>query len=107
MFDDDYKSLHEVCAIFGKDITEQPAQSVSEMTGRDLITYILENKLEDEPVFKNGKPIGFMTVEEAAIKFGVGVSAVKTWFKLAIIDGVKLGDTVYIPANEESPIPRK
>lgn len=106
MFDDDYKFLYEVCAIFGED-DDKPAQSVSEMTGRDLITYILENKLEDEPVFKDGKLIGFITVEEAAVKFGVGINTVKTWFKLAMIDGVKLGDKVYIPANEESPIPRK
>ena len=31
------------------------------MTGRELIVYILENGLENEPIFKNGKPIGFIT----------------------------------------------
>ena len=35
------------------------------MTGRELILYILSNGLENEPVFKDGKFIGFMTEEEA------------------------------------------
>ena len=29
------------------------------ITGRDLINYILTNHLENEPIFKDGKPIGF------------------------------------------------
>jgi hypothetical protein len=44
------------------------------MTGRDLIVYILQNNLENEPVFKDGKFIGFMTEGEAAEKFDVGVA---------------------------------
>lgn len=35
------------------------------MTGRDLILYILMNNLEDEPVFEEGKFIGFVTDVEA------------------------------------------
>lgn len=44
------------------------------MTGRDLIIYILENSLEDEPVFKDGKFIGFITDAEAAVRLKTGIS---------------------------------
>lgn len=71
------------------------------MTGRDLILYILSNKLEDEPVFNEGKLLGFMTVEEAAVKFDVGIATVKVWATFNAIDSVKLGDTIYIPSNAE------
>lgn len=67
------------------------------MTGRDLIVYILENHLEDEPIFKDGKIIGFMTEEEAALAFGVGVACVQTWAKLGIIFSVQVGNKYYIP----------
>lgn len=49
------------------------------MTGRDLILYILSNKLEDELVFKNGKFIGFITVPEAAEKMNVGINTIYAW----------------------------
>ena len=39
------------------------------MTGRDLIIYILENNLENEPVYKDGRLLGFLTVTEAAVEF--------------------------------------
>ena len=38
------------------------------MTGRDLITYILEHHLEDSEVVKNGVPIGLLSIEELAAK---------------------------------------
>ena len=69
------------------------------MTGRDLIMYILENKLEDQLVFDNGELIGFMSVEMAALKFGVGIETVKVWSDLNIIQSIKIGDKLYIPAN--------
>lgn len=69
------------------------------MTGRDLIIYILSNNLENEPVFANGTFIGFISVEEAAVKFGVGVETVKVWIELGYLDGVKNNDTIYILAN--------
>ena len=68
------------------------------MTGKDLIVYILKNNLEDEPVFKNGKLLGFVTLEQAAIRLNVGIETVKTMIKLDIIDNpIKLGDTYLIP----------
>ena len=69
------------------------------MTGKDLIIYILENNLEDEEVFKDGELLGFMSVELAALKFGVGTSTIKVWLDLNIIQGIKIGDKFYIPAN--------
>lgn len=75
------------------------------MTGRDLIIYILNNNLEDEKVYKDGKLLGFMTTIDASIKFGVGITTVKTWFDLGYLDGIKIGDTIYIPANSKPYIP--
>ena len=69
------------------------------MTGRELIVYILENHLEDEPVFKDGVFIGFLTVGEVAEKLGVGVSTVRTFATLDRIDYISSGGRMYIPAN--------
>lgn len=69
------------------------------MTGRDLIIYILQNNLEDQPVYDNGKLLGFMTTSEAAVKFGVGPYTIDVWVSLEIIPGIKIGDMTYIPAN--------
>lgn len=69
------------------------------MTGRDLIIYILENGLENEPVFENGKLLGFMTVPETALKFGVGSATVSLWCQLNIIPCIEIGEIIYIPAT--------
>lgn len=69
------------------------------MTGRDLIIYILQNNLEDKPVFEDGKLLGFMTVKEAALKFGVGTATIEVWYKLNMIKGFTVGDTIYILAD--------
>ena len=41
------------------------------MTGRDLIIYILENGLEDEPIIQDGmiimKNLGYIPLDEAAL----------------------------------------
>lgn len=69
------------------------------MTGRELIVYILENHLEDEVIFKDGKIPGFLTKTEAALKFDVGIYTIRTWFELGALDGIKLGDEIYISAT--------
>lgn len=69
------------------------------MTGRDLIIYILENNLEDKPVYEDGKLLGFMNIHEAALKFGVGTATVELWFKVGAIPGIKIGEEIYILAN--------
>ena len=73
------------------------------MTGKDLIIYILENGLLDEPVFKDGRLLGFMTAMEAAIKFEVGVATIDLWVKMGSLDGIRLGDEIYIPADAKNP----
>lgn len=69
------------------------------MTGRELIIYILSNGLEDEPIFKDGRFVGLLTVEEAAIKFNVGVETVKAWYMMGRIKGVTFGSDIYILGN--------
>lgn len=70
------------------------------MTARELIMYILENHLEDEPVFKNGTFIGFMSEADFAKELGFGVATVQTLFDLKMISGVRVGDKLYIPVNQ-------
>ena len=67
------------------------------MTGRDLILYILSNDLENDPIFEDGKFIGCLTIEEAAIKMNVGVATVRTWIDQDIIESLKIGETYFIP----------
>ena len=71
------------------------------MTGRDLILYILSNNLEDKPVYDNGKILGFLTLGEAAEKFGVGISSVCVWIKQDKLDSVIIGGLVYIYDNHK------
>lgn len=71
------------------------------MTGRDLIIYILENHLEDKPVFDGEKFIGFVTIGEAAAKLGIGVASAEVLFKLKILPGVEIGETIYIFGDYE------
>lgn len=66
------------------------------MTGKDLIIYILQNNLEDEPIALKEGFLNLMTVNEAAVKFDVGAATVKTWFKLGMLDGITVGETIYI-----------
>lgn len=74
------------------------------MTGRDLIVYILENKLEDRPVFDNGEFLGFVSVAEAAERCGVGIGTVCVWISQGLIYGIKVNDEIYVPADFKSPM---
>lgn len=68
------------------------------MTGRELIMYILENHLEDEPVFQNGTFIGYVTDVKFAEMLGVGVATVRAWIMMGRIkDAIMIGDTMFIP----------
>ena len=75
------------------------------MNGRDLILYILANKLEDEPVFKDGRFLGFYTAAEFAKKWDVGEETVRAWINLKYVDAIIIYDEVYIPANAKINIP--
>lgn len=66
------------------------------MTGKELIIYILQNNLEDEPVFKDGKFMGLLTCEEAAVKFGVGSATIRTWYGVGMLDGITIDERIYI-----------
>ena len=74
------------------------------MTGRDLIIYIIQNGLENEPVYEDGKILGFMNELEAAVKFNVSTSTIRVWIGLKMLDGVLIGNVWYIPANTKSPM---
>lgn len=73
------------------------------MTGKDLIIYILENNLENEIVIKDGVFLWFMTEEEAAVKFNVGVSTIKAWYACGMLSGTKIGDRIYFMKNVRDP----
>ena len=75
------------------------------MTGRDLIIYILSNNLEDEPVFKDGKIIGFLTVHEAAAKMNVGVETVRVLIQQDRLKHIKIGETYLVSVDCELTIP--
>lgn len=74
------------------------------MTGRELILYILQNNLENEDVFQDGKFIALKTLGEVAEECGVGKETVHTWAKLNMIPSAFIGKTLYIPANYISPL---
>lgn len=69
------------------------------MTGRDLILYILQNQLEDEPVFKDGKFIGFVTAGEAAVTLKVGIPTVLVLIGQNKLEGYLIGDQMYVPVS--------
>lgn len=71
------------------------------MTCKELIAYILANNLENEPVFKDGKFVGFISAAEAAEKFDVGMATICVWVTQKRLDGFIFADTLYIPANCE------
>ena len=71
------------------------------MTGRDLIIYILQNGLENTPVNDKGRFLNLLSVQEAAIKFNVGEATIRIWYQMKGIDGVMIGDTLYILPDAE------
>ena len=73
------------------------------MTGRDLIVYILENRLEDQEIIKDGKILGFVAPDEAAVKLGVGTATIYVWIWQKRLPAVRVGDRFYIPANFDPP----
>lgn len=73
------------------------------MTGKELILYILQNNLENVTVLEDGFFVGFMTAEEAAVKFGVGVATVWAWYNCKMIRGTKIGDSLYFRKDVAAP----
>lgn len=73
------------------------------MTGKELILYILQNNLENTIVLEDGFFVGFMTEEEAAVKFGVGTATIRAWYYCNMLKGTKIGDTLYFRKDVEVP----
>lgn len=73
------------------------------LTAKEWMVYILQNELEDEPLFKDGKLLGFLTIEEAAAKFDVGVATVQLWIKDYGLPAMTIGNQVFIPMSAQRP----
>lgn len=76
------------------------------MTGRDLIVYILQNRLEDEVIYDDRgimyfDRIGLMTSSELAKRMEVGTETVNVWCKTGCIDCIKIEGSYYIVKNSE------
>lgn len=69
------------------------------MTGKDLILYILQNNLENEPVIKNGVFIGFTPADKIAAQMNVGTASINVILDKYDICGYISEDTLYVPAN--------
>lgn len=74
------------------------------MTGRDLIVYILQNGLEDEPVFKDMRFIGYITANDAAKKLNVGVATIQGLVSQNKLEGLLINGKLYISADLKPPI---
>lgn len=73
------------------------------MTGRELIFYILDNRLEDTVVLSDNSILGLMNEEEAAAKFNVGMSTIRAWYICGMIEGTKIGENIYFLRNIKDP----
>lgn len=76
------------------------------MTGRDMIIYIMQNHLEDDPLFKDGKLLCFTSASEFAKRKDVGVETVRLWVTLGYLDGMFIHDELFIPFNAEIKEPK-
>lgn len=74
------------------------------MTGKEMIMYILQNNLENEPIFKeDGTFVEFVDENELASKFGVGVSTIRLWSDHGRLEGFKNGDSLLFMKNATDP----
>lgn len=65
------------------------------MTGRDIIIYILHNHLENTEILTDSNHM-FLTVEEAAVKYGTGIATIKAMIDQNVLKGMKIGETYLI-----------
>lgn len=66
------------------------------MTGKDLLCYIIDNNLLNEPVFNDGKFIGFFAEEEVAKRFDVGTATIRVLANMGKLDAIRVNDKMYI-----------
>lgn len=69
------------------------------MKGRDLIIYILEHGLEDEPIYKDGSFIGYIPASKAAEKMEVGLATVYMWVSQGRMDHIVVGESIFVSAD--------
>ena len=78
------------------------------MTGRDLIVYILQKGLENEPVFidhnVNLRILGLKSLLEAAAEEKTGVATLRTLCAQGKIEYVNLGSSLYIIDDKKNVI---
>ena len=73
-----------------------------QMTGRELIIFIMQNKLEDKVMLE------LMSEAEAAAKFDVGVATIRVWYEHGYITGgLNIGGALYLLKNTPDPRNRK
>ena len=70
------------------------------ITGKDIITYILENDLVNETIIPDVSDI-FATPDEVAVKFGVGTAVINTMYELGLIKGFNIGGKLYFSKGLE------
>lgn len=73
------------------------------LKGRDLVSYIYEHGLMDENVVKNGVVMGFITEEDAGVKFGVGSQTVRVWVNQGKMEGINVNGVVLVPFDAVDP----
>lgn len=73
------------------------------MTGKELILYILQNNLENTIVLDGCLFVGFMTEEEAAVKFEVGTATIRAWYQCRMLEGTQIGDSLYFRKDVADP----
>lgn len=69
------------------------------MIGKDLIIYILEHNLENEPVFKDETFVGFLPISEVAARLEVGIATVYAWIDQGKLDYIQIGSRYFIADN--------
>lgn len=69
---------------------------MDQFTGRDLIIYILQNHLEDEPIVTENSLLGFINIAEYAAKNNMGVATATSLFYLGKIPGFKIGNNIFV-----------
>ena len=80
------------------------------MTGRDIIVYILTHNLEDVDMIafvydgeEDDRLVDFISEEEAAVKFDVGVATVRAWADMKLIEAVRINGTIFVSEDAERP----
>lgn len=74
------------------------------MKGKDLIKYIQDHNLENEPIYtENGILVGWMTEEEAAEKWKVQPFDIRTWVNTGELEGVRSNDNLIVPIISTCP----